>query len=256
MAGKHFQIPSHSRGNDILETSRNAALESAANLLETLSHARDLKRRARAALEDRTEFDANDEEATPRDFLFDMLRLNASYLNELAKLGSHHKDLVRRALDNLYSSAAGPTSALAKDRVLSFEREKRSATFVVQNDVAPEESTVQLEWENVLAAHTPLAENPFSFRNKSAENGGPLPVRTRPPKREHLPETYWCEVPVTFGVPTVVEMTVSDTGFLKRRYHTSLTLTLQLGNKRKQVRRIPVELDMRDKLKPEAGSAR
>jgi len=254
MAGKHSQIPSHSRGNDILETSRNAALESAANLLETLSHARDLKRRARAALEDRTEFDANDEEATPRDFLFDMLRLNASYLNELAKLGSHHKDLVRRALDNLYSSAAGPTSALAKDRVLSFNRKKWTATFVVQNDVNPEARFVQLEWENVLTAHSPSAENPFAFAVRREDGVEPITV----PKREGGDQkaSYSCPLDVTFGVPAVVEMTVSDTGFLKRRYHTSLTLTLQLGDKHRQVRRIPVELDMRDKLKPEAGSAR
>jgi len=245
-----FPIPKHSQGNNLLETSRGTALLSAANLLETLSHARDLKRRAQAALEDRTRFDANDEGKTPRDFLFDMLRLNASYLNELAKLGSHHKDLVRRALDNLYSSTARSTSAVGKDRVLKFDLDRKPATFVVQNDVAPEVVLVELEWENVLTAHTPSADNPFVFAIPGTE---PLPVDR---KDTGSPHTHFCRIPVTFGVPTAVEMTLQGNGFLKRRYRGILTLSVPIGAEHKQVRRIPVEIDMRDKQSTEAGPDR
>jgi hypothetical protein len=126
MDRRHVQsspIPKNAIGSDMLETTRHAALESAANLLETLAYARKLKRRAKAALEERTQFENNDKPA-PRDFLFDMLRLNASYLNELAKLGSHHKDLVQRALENVYSTAAANSAAkraLHEDLVVGAE---------------------------------------------------------------------------------------------------------------------------------------
>jgi len=238
MKPQQSDIPKHARGNDIFETTRNAAIESAAALLGTLSKARDLKRRAQAALEERAEFDKDVEKNEPRDFLFDMLRLNASYLNELAKLGSHHKDLVHRALENLYASAS--KSMNGKDRVLQFTRDQLLQTFILQNDVLDGQGDpvpVYLTWDNVLEAHDLLAKDkdPFSF---SVPKGATLSA-IKPGS---------CTISVPFGVPTVVTMKVTEQKahpFLDRKYETTLRVTLPLPNGRSQVRRIPVELNMR-----------
>jgi len=240
----HNEVAKQASGDDVLETSRSAALESAANILETLAQARKLKQRARAAIEDATEFRADETAAEPRDFLFDMLRLNASYLNELAKLGTHHKDLVRRALENLYSSASAnskhPTAAN-----LEFDAENLSRKFIVQNDAALTEQSVLLAWEGILAARSESIPDPFSFMDE--ETGVPIPAKGRPERNKS--GAYFVEVDVVFATPTIVAMTVDPTDLLPRKYETELVIKLKLDDKRTQVRRIPVSIDMRAKAR-------
>jgi len=229
-------VPKPPKG-DILETSRDAALQSAANLLASLAHAKKLRKRAHATLEDRTDF-GNQPANTPRDVLFDIMRLNASFLNELAKLGTRHEDIVKRALENMYSAATN-NSKHAETRELSFDLKQNELAFVIQNDAAPQTKTITLTWQNVLHGR-PNDPQPFSLR---AQAGKPTKIAVT------CEESGRCsaEVNVDFGVPKVLLLKIDPKPFLQRGYQTELAIRLQLADGKGQVRRIPIVIDMRGK---------
>lgn len=222
--------------NDILEQSRSAALESAADLLESIAHAQKLKKRAESTFEDRR--DPGDKDTESGDFLFDMLRLNAHYLNELAKLGRRHNAVAHRALENFYA-LVNPAMKNPSSKELEFSREKPMASFAVQNDVNPDPKAkyVMVEWETIEHPRTGDPYNPFVIelerRMLSAEIEGKL-----------------CRVvlELPFGIPKVVTLHVHFDELLERRYRLELQVRLRLDDEgRDQVRRIPIVIDAREK---------
>jgi hypothetical protein len=223
--------------NDVVETSRQAALQSAANLLEALAQAQKLRKRAHATLDDRTDFD-DKSQSTARDFLFDIMRLNASFLNELAKIGSRNSDIVKRAMENMYSAATN-NAKHAETRELSFNLKQVEQAFVVQNDAAPMSQTLRLTWQNVLHGR-PNPVQPFSLRVQGSDSDRINVV---------CDDDGQCSanVGVNFGVPKVLLLKIKTrpNPFLERRYHTELAIRLQLANGKWLVRRIPINIDMR-----------
>src|SRR5690349_11166782 len=109
---------------DTLEKSRAAAITLAANLLESVAHAKRFRRR----------FDPDTgppQSSSPQgDFLFDLLRLNADYLNQFARLGNVHKDVAHRALENLYALIT-PSRARSDAQSLEFTNANPDQTFAI-----------------------------------------------------------------------------------------------------------------------------
>src|SRR5215510_12462974 len=127
--------------HEILEQSRKAAIRSAATLLDSVSKTRELRRRFGATFggyRRRAEGDEKDS----GDFLFDLLRLNAEYLNRVSRLGERYSEFAHRALENLYAVAAPPGMRhdgrdLVFDWRGSADRERRPRTlrFVVESEM-------------------------------------------------------------------------------------------------------------------------
>jgi hypothetical protein len=236
------QDPADVSGRDILETSRHAALESAANLLEAVAHAKKLKRHASAALEERTQLEEGDANGEPRDILFDILRLNATYLNEFAKLGTRHKDLFHRALENLYSNIAANSKQPTANE-LEFNRKNLERAFVVRNDAAPEQDVACIEWVSVLGKPK---DDPLSFKIGKKISQHRTSVDCSICGIHH--ESCFIHVPARFGVPVVINLAIDRKSLLERVYRTELKVTLRLDQQRRQIRRIPVTINMRKAL--------
>src|SRR5580692_2708442 len=86
---------------DFMQDTRRAALRSAANFLEAVDRARHSRRRIAAMFPEPA---GEHREAKKGDFLFDLLRLNARYLNQLSALGTAHSRIAHQALERLYAS--------------------------------------------------------------------------------------------------------------------------------------------------------
>lgn len=229
----------------ILEHSGSAAIESAADLLESIAHAQKLKKRAESAFEDRRR--PGDQDGESGDFLGDMIRLNAHYLNELAKLSRRHNVIAHRALENFYS-LINPGVKNPSASELEFTREKPTASFAVQNDVNPDVDSVTLEWASIPDSKTRKAGSPivveFDGRRRAPEI---VPVA---PEQEPKPDDcrFRIAVPIQFGVPKVVKLKVNFDELLERRYKLELLVRLPLRDEgREQLRRIPLTIDAREK---------
>lgn len=223
-----------SNDHEILELSRSAALESAANLLQGIAEGQKLKRRAEAAFEDRRK---EEKDRKGGDFLFDMLRLNARYLNELAKLSDRHKGFALRALENFYA-LANPGVRNGSATELELSRQKMTSKFVVQNDVNPEEDHVTLEWVPPLGPK----DQSFTFEFQGSRR---------------RPKAAGCivKIPIAFGLPKVITLNVDLSDYLDRRYRTEILIKLPSGTgDREHIRRIPVLIDARKPKEKEPAS--
>ena len=118
-----------------LNQSRNAAIIGAANLLEAADKAKRLRKRFTSAL-DLPESDPAPADARG-DFLLDLMRLNANYMNQLATIGKKHGDIANSALEKLYRLLVPPARRDASAE-LRFERPLAPAEFLVRNDCSPE----------------------------------------------------------------------------------------------------------------------
>jgi hypothetical protein len=210
---------------DAMQDARKAALRSAANFLESVDRARQARRRVA------TLFPEPREEGRPEkrkgDFLFDLLRLNARYLNQLSALGTAHGRIAHQALERLYSAMVPGGRPYAgypgvyPGQVLDFSPTTRTAKFVVECD-DPNVDSATLRWR-------PLEPSIRGARGwLLAINGA------RVAGKDHV------DVDLEFGVRKVVSVTVTDKLPIARRYTSELLV--DLGPLR---RTIPVVLDFR-----------
>jgi hypothetical protein len=210
---------------DAMQDARKAALRSAANFLESVDRARQARRRVA------TLFPEPREEGRPEkrkgDFLFDLLRLNARYLNQLSALGTAHGRIAHQALERLYSAMVPGGRPYAgypgvySGEVLDFSPTTRTAKFVVECD-DPNVDSATLRWR-------PLEPSIRGARGwLLAINGA------RVAGKDHV------DVDLEFGVRKVVSVTVTDKLPIARRYTSELLV--DLGPLR---RTIPVVLDFR-----------
>src|SRR5277367_6766264 len=108
--------------HDILEHTRRAAIRSAGTYLETLDRARRSRADADGGSRPFARAVARAGQRPDRlEVLFEVLRLNANYLNQLAKLGERHGDVAHRTLEHLYSMIA-PSRSDPATSTLRFTR--------------------------------------------------------------------------------------------------------------------------------------
>ena len=201
---------------DTLEETRKAAMQSAVNLLEIVAHAK----RQRRPDPSRGPRAASDKNKDPEqgDFLFDLVRLNARYLNQLATIGKVNSQLAQRTLERFYSLIA-PTERITASAEIVFEH-STTTSIVVHNDAHPAAHEMHLCWERI---EPPLLEYPKQWLSKV--NGKDV---------EQVHET-------TIALPIGKEMTV-DLEIVGKlpvdRTYTS-TLVIRLGDSEK---RVPVRI--------------
>jgi hypothetical protein len=133
---------------EVLEETRRTAVQSAANLLETVDHAKRLRKKLFSSL---SLGDDKGGDTTERsDFLFDVLRLNARYLNRLADIGKRHSHIPHQALERLYSvitnSIAPRPAERAGGEELLFTRQRLGGSFEIYNDVDRQKERTRVEW--------------------------------------------------------------------------------------------------------------
>jgi hypothetical protein len=230
----------------ILEDTREAAVRTAANILDGLAKARELGERFRAGYED-DRASAKGDDSKTQDFLFDYLKLSADYLNQLSKMGARYSAFAHRALENLYAISAPRGSAPGArniefrcvwekpkkngDRALVFFNKQK---FIVQNDVDPNHEII-VEWPCIRGRQS----------GEWIDKNAILLEQIQPKKRIAAKELeknkgfrFTCKT--EFGAPCVLEVTVDPNAFLKRKYETSFTV--RVGPR---VRTIPVTIDLR-----------
>jgi hypothetical protein len=211
---------------DAMQDARKAALRSAANFLESIDRARQARKRVAALFPEPRSEEAT-QERKKGDFLFDLLRLNARYLNQLSALGTAHSRIAQQALERLYSAMVPATRSYAgapgvyPGQVLDFSPTARTAKFVVEC-VDPNVDAVTLRWRPLEPAIR--AAKGWLLKINGANVAG----------KDHM------DVDVEFGVRKVIAVTVTDKLPIARRYTSELFV--DMGPLR---RCIPVVLDFR-----------
>jgi hypothetical protein len=218
---------------DAMQEVRKAALRSAANLLESADHARQARKRV-ASLFPQPRDDDGRHEKRKGDFLFDLLRLNARYLNQLSALGTAHSRIAHQALERLYSAIVPASRPYAgyqgayPGEVLDFSPTTRTAKFVVEC-VDPHVDSVTLRWR-------PLDPAIRAARTWLVKVDG-----TNVAGKDHV------DVGIEFGVRKVISVTVTNKLPIARRYTSELFV--DMGALR---RCIPVVLDFRPEERDES----
>ncbi len=213
---------------DFMQDTRRAALRSAANFLEAVDRARRSRRRI-AAMFPEPAGDGERPGAKKGDFLFDLLRLNARYLNQLSALGTAHSRIAHQALERLYASMVPMTRPFAghpgaPGEELVFSPAKRTLKFTIDHRVDPDVDRATIRWR------------PLSPSIRAARDWLVQIDRTGVVGKEHL------DVEVEFGGKNVIALTVTDKLPIARRYTSELLV--DVGAHR---RCIPVVLDFRAK---------
>jgi hypothetical protein len=214
-----------------LEKSRRAAILTAANLLEAADKAKRLRKRFASTL---TAKDDGETAPTDRgDFLFDLLRLNANYLNQLATLGKRHGGIAQSALEKLYGLMV-PANSREASSELSFTRSRRTARFLVRNDASPESKRAEISSRSFVPSDD-RADGSWLSNIKAMS--GPAVVQetsggSRPVK------TYLVNAPLGHTVELVAQIYDEFAG--QRQY--SAELVVKLGRVQ---RTIPVSIDWR-----------
>jgi hypothetical protein len=217
---------------DAMQEARKAALRSAANLLESVDRARQARRRV-AALFPEPRDDDGRHEKRKGDFLFDLLRLNARYLNQLSALGTAHSRIAHQALERLYSAMVPAGRQYSgyqggySGQVLDFSPTARTAKFVIEC-VDPNVDSATLRWRPLEPAIR--AARGWLVKIDGASVAG----------KDHV------DVAVEFGVRKVISATITDKLPIARRYTSEIFV--DMGPLR---RCIPVVLDFRPEERDE-----
>jgi hypothetical protein len=207
----------------ILEESRRAAIRSAANLLEVADRAKRLRKRVASTWRNCDDDDGKDRNDRG-DFMFDLLRLNASYLNQLAKIGEAHGHVAHRALEKLYALVV-PSGRARSGEELVFTPHRRSHKFELHNDLNPNADSVTLTWATVSPPLLSRPQHWLSFLDgENVSNRQDLTLR--------LP----------FGASRSVSAIVRGDFPVLRKY--AAELSVKLGRMR---RGIPVVIDWRER---------
>jgi len=109
---------------------------------------------------------------TGGDFLADLIRLQVSYLSQLARMSSSYSGLVTRAVGSLYDavtpSAPAPSTAPKSEVLLvGAPGDRASATFNVRNSLADDEELLVEHWKG----------DHVELELKRVEDGDTLKVR-------------------------------------------------------------------------------
>ena len=210
-------------GNDYetLRESRQAAIQSAANILQVLSDAKRLRKPLVDALASPTAEDTEE----GGDFLFDLLRLNARYLNQLAAIGKSHTSVAQRALERFYSVVT-PPGRMVMSEGLRLTRAAPAASFLVRNDSEPNDDTR-------LSVKMGRLEPPLLPGNTPW-------LKTIGGKKMRQPGDLY-ERPLALGEMATVHVEVNGTFPIARTYTAELVVEL-----RSTIRRVPVVIDWRD----------
>jgi hypothetical protein len=217
---------------EAMQETRKAALRSAANFLEAVDRARQARRRI-AALFPVAREERKKPEERRGDFLFDLIRLNARYLNQLSALGTAHGRIAHQALERLYSAMVpvgrphGGHPGAYPGEELVFSPEARTAKFVVEC-VDPNVDHATVRWQ-------PLEPSLRAARGWLLAVDGASVARG-----DHV------DVALQFGVRKLIAVTVIDRLPIARRYTSELLV--DIGSQR---RRIPVVLDFRRRERDE-----
>ncbi len=209
-----------------LNQNRNATIVGAANLLEAADKAKRLRKRFLSTLD--LPEDDPDKVDKRGDFLLDLMRLNANYVNQLASIGKKHGDIANSALEKLYRLMVPPARRDASAE-LRFEPGALEAKFLVRNDCSPA-GAVHFEPRGFVPSMTPPSDTRprGSWLESLTLNDAILDPRSG----------YSCAVP--FGDPAeFVAKTYGD--FLARRLY-AVELVVNMGGTRKT---IPVSIDFR-----------
>jgi hypothetical protein len=231
---------------EMFEHSRSAAVQATANVFDGLAKAKQLRKRAAAAFEDVRDPAEDQAAAEGGDFLFDMLRLHASYVNEVARLGARYRDFAYRALENMYR-VTNPGFASRAAEELVFARNAPGEPndwlqrLVVRNEIDPtvREATIDVprvfdptksEWLSALSVVHPVLPN----------SPAPSPKAPR--------QTF--DIVVVFGEPQVVVLKADIERIGQRKYEDYVYVRLKLPSGKARERRIPVRLDGRPFRQP------
>lgn len=216
---------------ELLETSRETALRSAVTILEGLSKAKELRKAYEGGIGVIKDDDANPK---PTDFLFDLLRLNTTYLNEVAKLGERYNGFALRALEKLYAFA-NPTATRV---VLTPASNKGS--FTVRNDSnrgRPSQVTLDIPAVLDIGAKDRQRWRLTADGNIALDPAGGV-SRDRPTR-------YTGNLKVDFGdsVDVLVEFDFDELRGL--RLEDEIRISIELGAGRSKVFRVPLVIDNR-----------
>ena len=215
---------------ELLETSRETALRSAVTILEGLSKAKELRKAYEGGIGV-----IKDDDANPKgDFLFDLLRLNATYLNEVAKLGERYNGFALRALEKLYAFA-NPTAT----RVV-LTPASNQGSFTVRNDSNPGSSQVTLD---IPAVNDIGAKGHQRWRLRTAR--GNIALDAAGGVSRERPTRYTGKLDVDFGdsIDVFVEFDFDELRGL--RLEDEIRISIELGARRSKVFRVPLVIDNR-----------
>ena len=210
---------------EVLDQTRTAAIRSAANLLEAADHAKRIRQRLFAS----TPRDDHPSGSGRTDLVYEVMRLNAHYLNRLADIGKKHSDVPHRVLERFYNMiVSGSGSRLSTE--LLFHDRRRVDAFEIYNDVDPGSATTKIEWTAPRPPIGVFGEKPWWSR--IARETVPRPDMT-------------VEVDYRYRVTSLIEVKVRDE-FMKKacdaRLRSKAELIVHEGKLR---RRIPVVIDGR-----------
>jgi hypothetical protein len=253
--------------NEILEQSRRAAVQTVANLLDGMAKTKKLRRRFESTQDDDRERAEQDDAPENRDsdFLFDMLRLNATYLNEVARLGARYRDFAYRALENMYRITHpglknDGADELVFARSAGVQEEWIERSFVVQNDVNPKEKSARIEVPRIW---NPETRDWIDVIELSCDDEADLDkVPSHKPekgdrKAEEARRRAVYNVTLRFGIPQVVTAKAKVEALPKRKIDDDhIKISLRLDERRERVRRVPVVLDGRDPKQKKPGQPR
>jgi hypothetical protein len=243
--------PKSNNDHAILEQSRRAAVQTVANVLDGLAKAKQLRRRTESRFDDDRERSPNDDaEGGQNDFLFDMLRLNATYLNEVARLSGRYRDFAYRVLENMYRVANPLAKNMASDELVFAYDETRvmpKRKLIIQNDVVADDAQALIEVP-IIRSSVPGSRE----RALSLYSSGTL-LKPYPNGGDRI-DTY--ELTAPFGKPIVVELVADPAVFRKRKLEDFIVIRLTLDEERVRVRRVPIVLDGRDFRKPDPARER
>jgi hypothetical protein len=233
---------------EILEKSRRAAVLTVANLFDGLAQTKKLRRRTEARThDDRRHADGDDAPDNRDDFLFDMLRLNATYLNETARLGARYRDFGYRLLENIYKVVSPLSRNQTSDELVFAYRsdgKMPSRKLVVQNEIDPEPVTAIID---VPALREPATGQWKAALELTLEGSG---LHDHPGGAESRARF---RVTVPFGQPLVITLNPKPDAFAHRKYDDQIVITLELSDQRVRVRRVPIVLDGRSYQAPTSG---
>jgi hypothetical protein len=210
---------------ELIDTKRKSAMLSAATVLESISKAKSLRKRWESVV-------GQDEPSVPEnpktDWLFDVLRLHTTYLNEAAKLGERYGTLAFRALERLYQTAVPNSSSIV------LTETSPSAVFTVENDATPtagaRSTTIILDVPNV--------KGPPYGRISMRRDDTPIDLQ---PYEEGLRRRGSFQLGV--GKPQTVTVAFEFNGFRRIRLEDELRVLLALDATTNRVRRIPLLID-------------
>jgi hypothetical protein len=206
--------------HEILEQTRKASIEAAANVLEFVARAK-AQHQARARRRPR---DKSGAAAPQGDLLMELIQLNARFLNRVVELVGEHRSTAHRALEHFYTQLV-PSSFGRSVEPLLFTQVRQTRTIKFENRSLNRANVyLRITWNDLQG---PRPSRPvgaaFVFTPGEAQKDG----------------AWLVEAPYGTPLELKVELRSIDDKLRERcSYTTELELTLD-----KQTQRIPVTVE-------------